>query len=105
MKTTEFITKHLNKMESACEEVAELLKALSHPQRLMILCHLIEGKKSVMELVDACQISQSQMSQFLGRLKRENLIQCERSGAFQLYSIKDNRLKKLMGFLQKTYCK
>ncbi len=94
----------INKIKRSCEEVCSILKALSHPQRLMILSHLLQGPKSVGELVDLCEASQSQMSQFLTRMKYEGLVQSQKDGAYQIYSIADERLIHLMKTIQKEYC-
>ena len=94
----------VSKIERRCEEVSGLLRALSHPQRLMILGHLIKGSKTVSELQELCGLQQSQLSQFLVRMKLEGLISCERQGRFQCYSVADDRLIKLIGSIQKIFC-
>jgi ArsR family transcriptional regulator, virulence genes transcriptional regulator len=60
-------------MKENCQEVATLLKAIAHPQRLMILCYLAQEELSVSELQSRCGISQSQISQFLIRMTKEGL--------------------------------
>ena len=92
------------KMEGKCELVSGLLRSLSHPQRLMILGHLTHGEKTVSELQDLCGISQSQLSQFLGRMKLEGLLSCERKGRFQYYSVGDKKIVKLIEAIQAIYC-
>ena len=92
------------KMERSCEDVSRILKSLAHPRRLMILGHLLNGEKSVNELVELCDISQSQMSHFLMRLNYDGLVKCEKEGKFRIYSIADKRLKKLLEVIQKEYC-
>lgn len=92
------------KMEASCELVSGLLRALSHPKRLLILGHLAQGEKTVTELQDLCGISQSQLSQFLGRMRLEGLILCERKGRFQYYSISDKKIVRLMQAIQSIYC-
>lgn len=93
------------KIEGSCEEVCRILKALSHPQRLLILGHLLEGPKAVGELVELCGASQSQISQFLTRMKFEGLVRSEKEGKFQIYSLADKRLIRLMQTIQSQYCK
>jgi DNA-binding transcriptional ArsR family regulator len=93
------------KMERACEEVCLILKALSHPQRLLVMGHLFKGPKTVSELVDLCGISQSHMSQFLMRMGSEGLVKSERQGKFKLYSVADHRLIELMKTIQAQYCR
>lgn len=95
----------IQKIKKSCEEVCLILKSLSHPQRLLILGHLLEGPKSVGELVDLCDASQSQMSQFLTRMKFEGLVSSEKDGKYQVYSLADKRLIRLMKTIQTEYCK
>lgn len=93
----------IKKIENSCSEVCHILKALSHPQRLIILGHLLNGSKTVGQLVECTKISQSQMSQFLIRMKFEGLVNSERQGRYQIYSINDQRLINLMQTLQSEY--
>lgn len=91
-------------MNEKCREVADLLKSLAHPQRLMITCHLAESERTVSELQELCQISQSQLSQFLGRLSREGIIESRREGQFSYYSIKSDEVLKMLSSMQKIFC-
>ncbi len=95
----------IQKIKKSCEEVCLILKSLSHPRRLLILGHLLEGPKTVGELVGLCDASQSQMSQFLIRMKFEGLISSEKDGKYQVYSLADKRLVGLMKTIQTEYCK
>ncbi|MFN3698327.1 MAG: ArsR/SmtB family transcription factor [Pseudobdellovibrio sp.] len=92
------------KIQNKCNEICLILKALSHPTRLLIMGHLINGPKSVNLLVDLCQISQSQMSQFLTRMKLEGLVKSTKTGKSQIYSIADQRLAHLLHTIQLEYC-
>lgn len=94
----------LKKLEGKCEEVSALLKALAHPGRLLIMGNLVAGKKTVTELQELCGISQSQLSQFLGRMRLENLISCERQGRFQYYAPADKRVVELIRSIQTIFC-
>ena len=97
-------TVSFRKIKNSCEEVCLILKSLSHPQRLLILGHLLEGSKTVGELVERCDASQSQMSQFLTRMKLEGLVNSEKDGRYQVYSLADMRLVPLMSTIQTQYC-
>jgi len=92
------------KLQKSCVEVSQILKALAHPQRLMILGNLIQGPKTVTELVEACEGSQSQISHFLMRMKLEGLVTAEREGRFVHYSVSDKRLVYLIRAIQAQYC-
>ena len=86
------------------ENVSEILRSLAHPTRLKILCALLEGSKTVGELVDFSGGSQSGTSQFLGRMKREGLISSEKQGQFVNYSLADQKIRNLMKVLKESYC-
>lgn len=94
----------ISKMNQSCIEVSALLKALSHPQRLLILGCLMNGESTVADLLLKCDISQSQASQFLARMKAEGLIRSKVSGKFRLYSIADENLKRLILAIHSIYC-
>ncbi len=91
-------------MKKKCGEVAGVLKALAHPQRLIILCHLAEGEKTVTELEQVCEASQSSVSQFLNRMRLEGLIDSDKRGQFVFYKIHDPQLKQLIKSLYKIFC-
>lgn len=93
------------KIKKSCVEVSQMLKALAHPQRLMIMGNLLQGAKTVSDLVENCEASQSQISHFLMRMKLEGLVKATREGRFVYYSVADNRLAKLMRVIQSEYCK
>ena len=95
----------ITRMENSCEDVSRLLKSMAHPTRLMILGHLIAGAKTVGELTDLCDISQSQMSHFLMRMSAEGLVNSEKRGKFKYYSVVDERLVSLMKAIQNHYCR
>jgi DNA-binding transcriptional ArsR family regulator len=94
----------IDKIEGSCERVAAILKELSHPQRLLILGHLLAGPKTVTELIESCRVSQSQMSHFLMRMRFAGLVEAEKKGKFQYYSLSDQRLVQLMKTIQTEYC-
>lgn len=94
----------ISKIESRCDFVAGLLRALSHPQRLLILGHLCNGPKTVSELQALCEVSQSQLSQFLSRMRLEGLVSCKRNGRFQSYSVSDAQVVRLIRAIHAIYC-
>jgi DNA-binding transcriptional ArsR family regulator len=96
---------NLEIMESKCVEVSSIMKAIAHPQRLMLMCHLCEGEKNVSELLELCDISQSQLSQFLNRMHGEKLLKLRREANYSYYSIADKNIIKLIQSMQKIFCK
>ena len=91
-------------MRENCVYVSGLMKAISHPQRLMILCYLSEGEKNVSELLEVCDVSQSQLSQFLIRMNKEGLLDLRKEGQFSYYRIADKNMIKLIQSMQKIFC-
>jgi DNA-binding transcriptional ArsR family regulator len=85
-------------------EVAGILKTLGHPKRLLLLCSLSDGEKAVGEIEQICEISQSQVSQFLKRMEGEGLVSSRRDGNFVYYSIKDERVASLINSLANIFC-
>lgn len=96
--------KTMLKLRKQSEEVASLLKQLSHPQRLLILCHLAGGEKSVGEIEEACGASQSAVSQFLKAMRLEGLIDSRRDGKKVFYQIVDERVHDLIKSLYRIFC-
>lgn len=94
----------LELMLEQCESTALILKSLAHPQRLQLLCHLSQKERTVSELEQLCQASQSQLSQFLQRMKGEGLVNARRDGKFVYYAIADVRVFKLIQSLHKIFC-
>ncbi len=90
-------------MENACD-AASLLKALSHEGRLMILCQLVSGEKSVTELEETLGARQAAVSQQLARLRLEGLVQPRRDGKTIYYSLADNRPKRVLELMYDMYC-
>lgn len=87
-----------------CEYVAEILKVLSHPQRLLILCQLTDEPKSVGDLEKLSGASQSAVSQFLGKMKAQGLVKAHKQNQFTYYDIADPNVKKLIQALYNIYC-
>jgi len=86
------------------DAVSQVLKSLSHPVRLKILCQLIEAERSVNELTEFCGISQSAMSQFLGRMKAEGIVSSRRERHFVYYHVADEKLTRLLQAIREVYC-
>lgn len=78
------------------EDAASVFKALGHEGRLLILCHLASGEKSVTELEGILDARQSAVSQQLARLRMQGLVNTRRDGQMIYYSIKDRRILELL---------
>ncbi len=85
-----------------------LLKLLAHPVRLSLLCQLLHhGTLSVGALVEAEKgaASQSQISQFLAKMRAEGLVTCRKEGKTVYYQIESPAVAALIGTLDKIYCR
>jgi len=86
--------------------VAQLLKAIANPYRLMILCSLIEQERlSVSELNLSLPLSQSALSQHLAILRRDGLVKTQREAQNIFYFLADEKVTVLVGTLYELYCK
>lgn len=85
-------------------EAAAFLKALSHEGRLMILCHLAKGERSVTELEQLLDQRQAAVSQQLARLRLEGLVTTRREGKSILYAIRDPKVGRIIAALHDCFC-
>lgn len=91
-------------MRAAADEASALLKALSNRHRLLILCLLIDGERSVGQLADFLGIRDSTASQHLALLRRDRLICGRRDGQTIWYRISSKPARDIMQVLYATYC-
>lgn len=91
-------------MATRAAEAASFLKALSHEGRLMILCHLSGGERSVTELEELLGARQAAVSQQLARLRAEGLVTARRDGKAIHYSIRDPKAGAIMALVYDMFC-
>lgn len=84
---------------------SSFLKAISHEGRLMILCHLVSGEKSVTELEDLLSARQAAVSQQLSRLRLEGLVVPRREGKAIYYRLADDRPRKMLECVYELFCR
>ena len=87
----------------ACN-AADFLKTISHEGRLMILCHLATGEKSVSELESLLSARQAAVSQQLSRLRQERLVTPRREGKTILYRLTDDRTRRMLSEVYDMFC-
>ncbi|MCR8725058.1 ArsR/SmtB family transcription factor [Frigidibacter sp. ROC022] len=92
------------RMEASAARAAALLKALAHPQRLMLLCHLGQGERNVTELEALLDARQAAVSQQLARLREEGLVQARRDGKAVYYALADDNVRRVIATLYELYC-
>ncbi|MBE1283821.1 MAG: metalloregulator ArsR/SmtB family transcription factor [Rhodobacteraceae bacterium] len=91
-------------MAQRAADAAAYLKTLAHEGRLMILCHLGAGERSVGELESLLEIRQAAVSQMLARLREEGLVSTRREGKTIYYSLSDNNTEQVIGLLYRLFC-
>lgn len=94
----------IENMLSGARNACDFLKAMAHEGRLMILCHLTTGEKSVTELERLLGSRQAAVSQQLGRLRLEGLVDFRREGKIIYYSLKDERARRMLDVLYDLFC-
>lgn len=95
----------MDKMVANAEAASNFLKAISHEGRLMILCHLASGEKSVTELEDLLAARQAAVSQQLTRLRLEGLVKPRRDGKTIYYSLTDERPRQIIEVVYELFCR
>jgi DNA-binding transcriptional ArsR family regulator len=91
-------------MQVAAERVSEIMKLLASKHRLLVLCQLVEGERSVGELARLLGVREPAMSQHLAVLRREGLIRPRREAQTIYYELARDDIRRLMEFLYATYC-
>jgi len=94
----------MTRFEASAATAAQLLRALGNERRLMILCQLTGGERSVGELLPRIGISQSALSQHLAVLRNDGLVATRREGLSIRYRISNPAAAQLMATLAAIYC-
>ncbi len=94
----------LKQMAQSASRASNLMKTLGHKDRLMILCHLADGEKSVGQIADLLQISQSPLSQHLSRMRKEGLVETRREAQTIYYSLKSGETSRIVEVLYELFC-
>lgn len=98
------ITPPPEEMATNAQHAAAFLKTLAHEGRLMILCHLGNGEKSVGELEELLSIRQAAVSQMLARLREEGLVSTRREGKTIYYSLANENTSRVIALLYDMFC-
>jgi ArsR family transcriptional regulator len=91
-------------MRGAAAAACGLLKALSNETRLLILCHLVEGEKSVGELEHLLEARQPHVSQQLARLRSDGLVSIRRDSRHVFYRLGSPEVERVLETLHALYC-
>jgi ArsR family transcriptional regulator, virulence genes transcriptional regulator len=91
-------------LEQNARQASALLKAMANERRLLILCHLADGEKSVSELEALIDLGQSALSQHLARLRRDGLVSTRRAAQTIFYSLAGREAGAVMETLYALFC-
>ena len=94
----------MDKMVDNATKASNFLKAISHEGRLMILCHLVSGEKSVTELEELLAARQAAVSQQLSRLRLEGLVIPRREGKAIYYRLADDKPRRMLETVYDLFC-
>lgn len=94
----------IEQMQAASQDASQLLKALSHPDRLMLLCQISRGEFCVSELEAHVGIGQPSLSQQLGVLRKDGLVETRREGKQIYYSIASEDALQVLNLLYERFC-
>ncbi len=92
------------KMKASASAATELLKLLSHRDRLLVLCQLKIGEQSVGQLATSLDIKQSPLSQHLARMRQAGVVTSRREGQTVYYSLIGEDVEKLVTVLYELFC-
>ncbi|GGI23062.1 transcriptional regulator [Bradyrhizobium guangdongense] len=91
-------------MERAADQASELLKALANRHRLLIICQLIDGERSVGELAEFLDLRDSTVSQHLALLRKDGLVSARREAQTIFYSIASEPAREVLKTLYQAFC-
>lgn len=97
-------TFNASRFEASAAAAAQLLRSIGNERRLMILCQLTGGERSVGELMPCIGISQSALSQHLAVLRKDRLVATRREGLSIRYRISDRAVAQVMATLATIFC-
>lgn len=99
-----FATMNIQALDQAAEAATDLLKALSSPIRLKILCQLLEGEKSVGQIAAMLHVRDTLISQHLALLRRDGLVRNRRDAQTIYYSLASMEAERLLHTLHELFC-
>jgi len=95
---------NVDAMEAAADRASDLLKALANRHRLLIICQLIDGERSVGDLAGFLGLRDSTVSQHLALLRRDGLVAARRDAQTIYYSIASDAAREVLSVLYRVYC-
>ena len=100
----DFSEKTLKALEAKADEVAATLTAMANPKRLLVMCTLLGGEKSVGELAEIVNLTPTALSQHLGKMRALRLVSTRRDGQTIYYSLASPEVREMLETLYRVYC-
>jgi DNA-binding transcriptional ArsR family regulator len=97
-------SQELDRMLDNAKRASIFLKVLAHQSRLLILCILADGEKSVGELEEILRLRQPTVSQQLARLRADGLVATRRDGKTIFYSLASEEARVVVGAVYEMFC-
>ena len=97
--------RELERVVDNAKRASNFLKALAHESRLVILCILAEGEKSVSELEHELELRQPTVSQQLARLRADGLVSTRRDGKVIYYKLASDEARTIIGAIYDVFCR
>ena len=94
----------LDQMQEAADHASDLRKALSNRHRLLLVCQLVEGERSVGDLAEALELRDSTVSQHLALLRKDGIVATRRAGQTIWYSIASEPAREVVETLYRAFC-
>ncbi|MCP3463283.1 MULTISPECIES: helix-turn-helix transcriptional regulator [unclassified Bradyrhizobium] len=91
-------------LEEKAEEASRLLTAMANAKRLMVLCNLLDGERSVGDLADLVGLSSAALSQHLGKMRALDLVTTRRDGQTIYYRLASPEVREVLQTLYRLYC-
>lgn len=95
---------NIDELSATAEQASDLLRILSNQKRLLILCKLVEGEKSVSQLQEETGLGQSTVSQQLAKLRGEKLVSARRQAQSVYYTFSSPEALAVIETLYRVYC-
>ncbi|UYN93939.1 MAG: helix-turn-helix transcriptional regulator [Enhydrobacter sp.] len=96
---------NVDEVKSRAREAADFLKSMANDRRLVVLCELVKGERTVGELEAVAGLSQSALSQHLAKLREAKVVKTRRESQTIHYSLADAGVKRLIDVLYELYCR
>lgn len=91
-------------LEASAEQASRLLAAMANGKRLLVMCHLLEGEKSVGQLAEIVGLSVAALSQHLGKMRALDLVKTRREAQTIHYRLASDEVREVLATLYRLYC-